>query len=104
MAKRISLLKRYVGHKMGEGAAAMSANMHVVKMIGMAIDLEREGVGVPDELQAVVLMNSLPGSWYDDVTTMMLNMHGDEEKMKLKNVQDSVRRVGGWKEVLSGKC
>lgn len=45
MAKRISLLKRYVGHKMGEGAAAMSANMHVVKMIGMAIDLEREGVG-----------------------------------------------------------
>lgn len=49
-------------------------------------------------------MNSLPGSWYDDVTTMMLNMHGDEEKMKLKNVQDSVRRVGGWKEVLSGKC
>lgn len=77
------------------------ANEHVLEMRRMATELGLEGVEVPEELQAVVLMNSLPDSWYDAITTMIGNMDTDERGLTLVNAEIRVRNTGGWKKIFS---
>lgn len=70
MGKRINLFRRYMNHRMEEGK---SVNQHIIEMIGKARDLEWAGVKLPEELQAVVLLESLPESWDDVVSLITFN-------------------------------
>lgn len=52
-------------------------NRHIFEMRALARKLEMEGIGVSDEIQAVVLVSSLPDSWADVVERLIVN--GDKE-------------------------
>lgn len=100
MSKRMTLLRRYVTHKMSDDT---SAQEHVLTMINLAMDLKMEGVEIPDELQAVFLMNSLPDSWQDSMFGMIMNIDKDEKGLSLRNVIDKVRTTGSWKEIFRAR-
>ncbi|XVF68478.1 hypothetical protein PTKIN_Ptkin11bG0006000 [Pterospermum kingtungense] len=95
MAKRINLFRRYMNHRMEEGT---SIDQHIIEMFVRAKELELEGVKVPQEFQAVALMESLPESWEDEVRSITWNLETDEEGLGLDNVCKKLRSVGGWKE------
>lgn len=73
-------------------------NEHVLDMRALAKELELEGVKIPDEFQAVVLMNSLQESWEDAVEKIVTNIDTDEKESSLENVENRVRAMGKWKE------
>lgn len=98
MTKRMYKLKGYVGHKMAEGK---SVNEHILEMGSMAYDLECEGLKIPDEVQAVMLMNSVPDSWDEMMTPVRLNMNLDKSgdpDMGLDRVSSRLREIGVLKE------
>ncbi|XP_031271827.1 uncharacterized protein LOC116130227 isoform X2 [Pistacia vera] len=95
MSRRMTALRRYVTHKMSDDT---SAHEHVLKMSELAMELKLEGVDIPDELEAVFLMNSLPDSWEDSIFGMILNIDSDEKGLSMNNVRDIVRATGSCKE------
>lgn len=46
---------------------------HIAKLGGMAMELDKVGIEVPNEMQAFVLMESLPDSWENDVRLVTVN-------------------------------
>lgn len=95
MTGRMILLRQYLGRKMFD---EMPVREHVLNMRAMAKELELEGVKIPDEFQAVVLINSLPDSWEDAVERMVVSIDSDAKELSLEDVEDKVRAIGGWKE------
>lgn len=97
MTRRMILLRQYLGRKMFD---EMPVREHVLNMRAMAkeLELELEGVKIPDEFQAVVLINSLPDSWEDAVERMVVSIDSDAKELSLEDVEDKVRAIGGWKE------
>uniref|UniRef100_A0A5B7C7J8 CCHC-type domain-containing protein n=1 Tax=Davidia involucrata TaxID=16924 RepID=A0A5B7C7J8_DAVIN len=93
MASRMVLFRKYVEHRMPEDAPI---NHHILEMGVMAHDLQTAGVPVPDEMQAVVLMNSLPESWEDVVGGLIVHMN--TEDLTLVNVSKRLGIMGDLKE------
>ncbi|GMI92035.1 hypothetical protein like AT4G00980 [Hibiscus trionum] len=96
MAKRIMLYRRYMNHKMKEGA---SINDHTLEMMGMASDLERHGVKVPKDMQSMVLIENLPESWNDVVTPITVKLAFDEDALGLDNVEKRLLNAGQLKQL-----
>lgn len=101
MMKRMTKLSKYVGHKMAEGKPVFE---HILEMGSMAGDLEREGLKIPEEVQTVMLMNSMPESWNDVVTSLKLSMDFDKSKwgepdLGLDMVSRRLRDIGDMKEL-----
>lgn len=88
---RMNVFHSYVNRRMADG---MSISKHVLEIRAAAYELEIAEVRVPDEMQAVVLMNSLPESW-DDVA-YLLNLQlgmgvGKENELRFDNVSQRLR-------------
>lgn len=94
MSKKMAKLRRYVEHKMADGK---SVNEHILEMGSMVYGLESEGVKVSEELQAVMLMNSLPESWAD----MNTDLDGSNG-MVLDRVTKKLTEIGAWKNMSKG--
>lgn len=78
-----------------------SVNEHILEMGSMAYDLECEGLKIPDEVQAVMLMNSVPDSWDEMMIPVRLNMDLDKSgdpDMGLDRVSSRLRAIGVSKE------
>lgn len=83
---------------MGEGK---SVNQHILEMGCMAFELECEGVKVPEELQAVMLMNSLPDSWRDTIGGLIVNMESDgSDGLGLDKVSRRLRDMRHAKRIM----
>ncbi|KAK8547483.1 hypothetical protein V6N12_031620 [Hibiscus sabdariffa] len=63
-----------------------SITQHIIKMNAMAKELELEGVNLPKELLSVVLLESLPESRDDVVTSITMDLGKDEEALRLDNI------------------
>ncbi|XP_062015945.1 ubiquitin C-terminal hydrolase 13-like isoform X1 [Rosa rugosa] len=74
VSRRLVKFRRYMEHKLAEGK---SVNEHVSEMGSMAAGLESEGVKVSEELQVLMLMNSLPERWDETVGGLIVNMDID---------------------------
>ncbi|XP_062018184.1 uncharacterized protein LOC133734579 [Rosa rugosa] len=102
MTKRMYKLRNYVGHKMAEGK---SVHEHIMEMGSMAYDLQCEGLKIPEEVQAVMLMNSVPESWDEMMTVVRLNMDFDKSKSSgepdfgLHKVSSRLREIGALKKL-----
>lgn len=83
-------------HKLAEGK---SVNEHVLEMGSMAFELECEGVKVPEELQVLMLMNSLPDSWDETIGGAIVNIDIDgSDEMGLEKVSKRLIEMGLKKE------
>lgn len=78
-------------------AEGKSVNEHILEMGSMVYGLESEGVKVSEELQAVMLMNSLPESWAD----MNTDLDGSNG-MVLDRVTKKLTEIGAWKNMSKG--
>ncbi|GKV08398.1 hypothetical protein SLEP1_g20030 [Rubroshorea leprosula] len=98
LGKRMALLQRYMSHQMKGGT---SINQHVLEMDNMAMELEREGMKVPEEMQSAALMNSLPSSWEDVIVniTTVFDFDRNGESTGLKNVKDRLKSAGARKDL-----
>lgn len=96
MSRRTVKFRRYMEHKLAEGK---SVNEHVLEMGSMAFELECEGVKVPEELQVLMLMNSLPDSWDETVGGAIVNIDIDgSDEMGLEKVSKRLIEMGLKKE------
>nr|GMD64357.1 Zinc finger, CCHC-type [Ipomoea batatas] len=80
--RKMNLFRCYRNHKM---EPHMPINKHIFRMRAMAKELECAGVNVPDEMQAVLLLNSMPEDWCEDVERVQLGSHGCLEELSLHN-------------------
>lgn len=69
----------------------MPINKHIFRMRAMAKALECAGINVPDEMQAVLLLNSVPEDWCEDVERAQLGSRGCEEDLSLRNASLRLR-------------
>lgn len=77
---------------------------HIAKLGGMTMELDRVGIEVPDEMQAVVLMESLPDSWENDVRLVTMNLDSDnEDRLKLDNLSERLRVAGDIRALFRAK-
>lgn len=83
---------------MGKGK---SVNQHILEMGCMAFELECEGVKVPEELQAVMLMNNLLDSWCDTIGGLIVNMESNgSDGLGLDKVGRRLRDMGDEKKIM----
>ncbi|XP_019167568.1 PREDICTED: uncharacterized protein LOC109163259 isoform X3 [Ipomoea nil] len=83
VSRKMNLFRCYRNHKM---EPHMPINKHIFRMRAMAKVLECAGISVPDEMQAVLLLNSVPEDWCEDVERVQLGPHGClEEELSLHN-------------------
>lgn len=61
---------------------------HILELGAIVWELNRAGIVVPDEIQAVVLVNSLPRSWDDMI--LMITMGINKEVKGGEKLLDSV--------------
>ncbi|GLT80742.1 hypothetical protein SLA2020_521660 [Shorea laevis] len=74
LSKRMVLLRRYMRRRMKEGT---SINQHIIEMNAMVAEMAREGMKVPEAMQAAALMNSFPESWRDVKVNIIVNLELD---------------------------
>nr|GMD61230.1 Zinc finger, CCHC-type [Ipomoea batatas] len=82
VSRKMNLFRCYRNHKM---EPHMPINKHIFRMRAMAKVLECAGIDVPDEMQAVLLLNSVPEDWCEDVERVQLGSHGGLEDLSLHN-------------------
>nr|GMD73387.1 Zinc finger, CCHC-type [Ipomoea batatas] len=82
VSRKMNLFRCYRNHKM---EPHMPINKHIFRMRAMAKALECAGVKVPDEMQAVLLLNSVPEDWCEDVERVQLGSHVCLEDLSLHN-------------------
>ncbi|KAL3530915.1 hypothetical protein ACH5RR_010237 [Cinchona calisaya] len=98
-AQKLVLLKKYTNHHMSDDTPIID---HILKMDLMTRNLEIAGIDVPDEIQSVVLVDSLPKSWGEALTVLNVNMSMDKETgLSLDNVRKRVRDAGQIKELMA---
>ncbi|XP_071935658.1 uncharacterized protein [Coffea arabica] len=98
-AQKLVLLKKYMNNHMSDDTLIMD---HILKMDLMAHKLKIAGVNVPNEMQSLVLLDSLPESWGDTLTLLNINMTLDMENgLSLDNVRKRVRDAGQMKELMA---
>ncbi|GKV08399.1 hypothetical protein SLEP1_g20031 [Rubroshorea leprosula] len=98
LSKRMVLLRRYMRRQMKEGT---SINQHIIEMDAMVAEMAREGMKVPEAMQAAALMNSFPESWRDVKVNITVNVELDrnDEKKGLQSVVNRLKNAGAWKEL-----
>nr|GMD69249.1 Zinc finger, CCHC-type [Ipomoea batatas] len=82
VVRKMYLFRCYRNHKM---EPHMPINKHIFRMRAMATALQCAGIRVPDEMQAVLLLNSVPEDWCEDVERVQLGPHGCLEELSLHN-------------------
>ncbi|KAI3986476.1 hypothetical protein MKX01_037758 [Papaver californicum] len=60
IGKSMLLFEQFKNVKIGENDNVMEC---VMRMCGMAIELERYGMNLPEEMRVVIMLDSLPESW-----------------------------------------
>ncbi|KAK8701449.1 hypothetical protein V6N13_019836 [Hibiscus sabdariffa] len=88
-SKRFMLFRRYKDYKMQEGS---SITQHI-------IGVELEGMNLPKELQSLVLLESLPESWDDVVTSITMDLGKDEKALRSDNICMRLLNAGDEKEL-----
>ncbi|KAK8641593.1 hypothetical protein V6N13_010987 [Hibiscus sabdariffa] len=68
-------------------------------MMGMGLDLERHGVKLPEDMRTMVLIECLPESWNDVVTSITFDLGFDEDLLGFDNVSKRLQNVGHWKQL-----
>ncbi|KAL3530916.1 hypothetical protein ACH5RR_010238 [Cinchona calisaya] len=100
-ARKLVLLTKYMNHRMSDDIPIVD---HTLKMDNMAWKMVTAGIKTPEEMQAVVLMDSLPESWDDTLVRLTVNMSMDEGNgLNLDNVRRRVTDAGQWKEFMAHK-
>lgn len=74
---------------------------HIDNMGVMARKLEIAGVNIPNEMQSVVLVNSLPESWGDTLTVLNMTMIDKENGLNLDSVRKRVRDFGQMRKLMA---
>ncbi|CAI9107020.1 OLC1v1006285C1 [Oldenlandia corymbosa var. corymbosa] len=97
-AQKLVRLKRYTNHRMAEGTPIFN---HLHEMDRMVLNLKDSGMCIPSEMQSAFLIDSLPGSWNQTVSSLEFNMSMDKENSgwNIDNVWKRVRDAGRLKEM-----
>lgn len=80
IGRSMYLFEQIKNVKIGENDNVMD---HVMKMCGVAIELERFGMNLPQEMRVVFMMDSLPESWREAKDVFMKTVEDDESESKL---------------------
>ncbi|KAI3874750.1 hypothetical protein MKW98_019323 [Papaver atlanticum] len=80
IGRSMYLFEQIKNIKIGENDNVMD---HVMKMCGVAIELERFGMNLPQEMRVVFMMDSLPESWREAKDMFMKTVEDDESQSKL---------------------
>ncbi|KAM7496423.1 hypothetical protein LguiA_020837 [Lonicera macranthoides] len=101
LARQMVMFEKYVGYRMSDET---NVRNHIAKLGGIAMELDKVGIEVPNEMQAVVLMESLPDSWENDVRLVTVNLDTDKEDgLKLDNVSERLRVAGDIRALFRAK-
>lgn len=81
-------------------AADTDISKHIFRMRAMANELEfGYGVTIPDELHAVILLNSLSEDWEEDVEGLLRDLNGGKEDLSFVNFSSRLRALQDVKKV-----
>lgn len=81
-------------------AAGTDINKHIFRMRAMANELEcGSGVKIPDEVQAVFMLNSLPEGWEEDLEGLFRDLDGGKEDLSFVNFSRRLRALQDVKKL-----
>lgn len=100
---KTNLLRLYRDRKMQPD---VHINEHIFRMKAMAKELEYAGLNIPEHMQAVVLLDSVPEDWRKNVESVQLGSHEREEELSVDNAILRLRIANDarkWKNYVNKK-